>query len=65
MCCMTLIAQEATMATTQLARAAAYEVSWPAAERESLFNPVRMNWVVVIDQHDNRQLRMCWRADRR
>jgi hypothetical protein len=62
---MTLIAQEATMATTQLARAVAYQACWPAVERESEYSQVRMNWVVVTDQDGNRQLRMCWRADRR
>jgi len=64
MCCTILIVQQATMATTQLTRAAAYEICWPLQEHQTEYRPVRMNWVVVTDQNGNRQLRMCWRADR-
>jgi len=61
MACM--LAQPATMATTQLAREISYEVSTPCpwtlnTERQ----PLRMNWVVVTGKNGSRQLRMQWLA---
>lgn len=63
MCCITLTAMEATMATTQLTREFSQETrtSWlprQTAERMHL----RMNWVVVTDKNGNRQLRAVWKA---
>jgi len=63
MCSTTLTVREATMATTQLRRAASYEVCWPTQEPRTEFKPLRMNWVVVTDDSGNRQLRMCWGMD--
>ena len=64
MCCTTLIAQHAPMATTELMRAAAWEICRLVSEQKTEFSPLRMNWVVVTDENGHRQLRMCWRADR-
>ena len=64
MCCTTLSVREATMATTELTRAARCEVYWPRpAKQEAEQRALRMNWVVVTDGNGQRQLRMCWRAD--
>jgi len=64
MCCTTLNIQEATMATTQLTRAACHEVCRPWQEEEKAEQrPLRMNWVVATDESGNRQLRMLWRGD--
>ncbi len=64
MCGTTLIAQEATMATTQLLRTAVSEFRWPTpAEQKADFKPLSMNWVVVTDENGNRRLKMQWRAD--
>ena len=62
MCCITLVAQQATMATTQLTRAAGYQMGWPRQDQEAEFRPLRMNWVVVTDGNGGCQLRMCWNA---
>jgi hypothetical protein len=60
-----MIAQQPTMATTQLMRAACYEVPWPMQKtRNSQYKPLRMNWVVGTDEKGNRRLRTCWAADR-
>jgi len=63
MTCMTLFAQPMAMATTQLARAVQYQDNFlghvaPKAEH----TPLRMSWVVVTDEHGQRQLRMHWVA---
>jgi hypothetical protein len=64
MCCTTLAVQ-VPMMTTQLRPSACYEVCWPKQiEQKTEFRPLRMKWVVVIDESGNRPLRMCWRADR-
>jgi hypothetical protein len=61
MCCTSLIAQETTMATTQLTRAACYEITWPTQEKQETHDrPLRMSWVVVTDANGKRQLRMQW-----
>lgn len=62
MCCITFAGQEATMATTQLMRAAGYEICWTRLEEEARteFKPPRMNWVVVTDEHHNRRMQMRW-----
>jgi hypothetical protein len=64
MCSITLIAQEAAMATTQLTRAATkqYEVWTPPVVEQ---NPkrLRMNWVVVIDELGRPRLRMRWSSE--
>lgn len=63
MTCRTLFIQPMTMATTQLAceihreHASSWQVE-PKAEHKSL----RMSWVVVTDEHGQRQLRMRWVA---
>ena len=65
MCCATLIAQDTTMATTQLMRVACCDVCWPVQEEQHTeYRPLRMNWVVVTDANGNRRLQMGWRADR-
>ena len=65
MCCTPLSIKEASMATTQFTCAAGYEVWRPRQEaQEAERTLLRMNWVVVTDEDGNRQLRMCWRADR-
>jgi hypothetical protein len=65
MSCATLTAQETTMPTTQLMRAACYDVCWPMkAEQEIHRQALRMNWVVVTDANGDRRLKMSWRADR-
>jgi len=52
MCCTALLAQEATMATTQLMRATCYDVRWPAkSEPKTPRQPLRMNWVVVTEEN--------------
>ena len=45
MSCMILLAAQATVSTTQLVRKQA----------------LRMSWVVVTDEHGNRQLRRQWK----
>jgi len=63
MCCTTLSVQEATMATTQLTRAACREVCWPRQEEQKAEQKLlRMNWVVVTDEGGERELRMGWSA---
>jgi len=65
MSCMTLIAHEATMATTQVTRAVTRQVCWPElVEQTAKQTLVRMNWVVVTDENGNRRLRIAWHADR-
>jgi hypothetical protein len=61
MCSITLIAQDVTMATTQLMRAASYAVCWTRPEEaRTEFRPPRMNWVVVTDENHNRRMQMRW-----
>ena len=61
MCCITFVGQEATMATTQLMRAASYEICWTRPEEvRSESKPPRMNWVVVTDEDQNRRMQMRW-----
>ena len=65
MCCTTLNLREATMATTELTRAACCEVCWPrAAGQEAEQKVLRMNWVVATDQSGKRQLLMHWASRR-
>ena len=65
MCCTTLIAQPATMATKRFVRSAFCEICRPRPdEQKTEFRPPRMNWVVVTDENGNRQLRMRWRVER-
>lgn len=61
MCCIALTALEATMATTELTQTAKHEVrtTWPTRQNSER-TPLRMNWVVVIDENGQRQLRMHW-----
>lgn len=65
MSCMTLIAPDITMTTTQFARDVCYESCMAV---EELFvpqhQPLRMNWVVVTDENGNRRLQIDWHADR-
>jgi hypothetical protein len=57
MCCVTLVAQPATMATTQLMPVAGYRVIWPRQEEwKAEFGPLNMRWVVVTDEHGKREL---------
>jgi len=63
MCCITFVAQQATMATTQLTRAGGYEIGWPRQNQETEFRPLRMSWVVVTDENGSCPLRMCWNAE--
>lgn len=61
MCCITLVGQEATMATTQLMRAAGYEIRWTRPEQARIeCKPPRMSWVVVTDEDQNRRMQMHW-----
>jgi hypothetical protein len=65
MCCTTLIAEEATMATTELTRAVRWEVCWPRQEEpRAEQTPLRMSWVVVTDNNGRRQLQMQWGSGR-
>jgi len=63
MCCTTLTAMQATMATTQLMPALCCQVCWPREEQKAEQKPLRMNWVVVTDGDGRRRLRMCWAED--
>lgn len=61
MCCITLVAQDFTMATTQLMRTAGCEVRWAREEEaRTEIRPPRMNWVVVTDEDHNRRMQMRW-----
>jgi hypothetical protein len=61
MCCITLNALEATMATTQLMHDVSYETQSPwLPEQKAERAPLRMNWVVVTGDEGKRQLRMHW-----
>lgn len=62
MACMTLLAPQLAMATTQLARVIGYEVSAPRQEQNMGRQPLRMNWVVVIGKDGRPTLRMRWVA---
>jgi hypothetical protein len=65
MSCMTLTAQDITMTTTQFTRALDYESCMPVKQFfVSQHQPLRMNWVVVIDENGNRRLQMGWHTDR-
>jgi hypothetical protein len=61
MCCITMLMQDVTMATTQLMLATSYETRWtrPEEPRTELRTP-RMNWVVVTDEHHNLRMQMRW-----
>ena len=62
MCCITLVAQETTMATTQLMRAASCENCWTwPKDSPTVSRPPRMNWVVVTDKNQNRYMQMQWK----
>jgi hypothetical protein len=63
MCCITLTALEATMATTEATRDVNYEVRTPwLPQRSSGTRTPRMNWVVVTGENGVRQLRTNWNA---
>jgi len=65
MCCTTLTALEATVATTQLIRRGFGSVCWPQKDEPNVQSECpRMNWVVVTEESGNRRLHMDWRADR-
>jgi len=54
----------ASMATTQLTRAVCKPAFWsPDEPQSSPQRRPRLNWVVVTDSDDTRQLRMQWNAD--
>jgi hypothetical protein len=62
MCSITMIAQDVTMATTELMRAAGHVVCWPRQEQlRQEFRAPRMNWVVVTDENHNRRMQMVWK----
>jgi hypothetical protein len=65
MCCITLTALAATMPTTEVKRDVKRKPrnSWVPQITERA--PVRMNWVVDIDENGKRQLRMHWYAKQR
>jgi len=61
MCSITLIAQDVTMATTQVMQTASKRVSWTRQEEaRPELRPLRMNWVVVTDENHIRRVQMCW-----
>ena len=62
MTCMTLFAQPMAMATTQLVKAVCQEdtCSWQMVLKTP--QSLRMSWVVVTDEHGQRQIRMHWVA---
>jgi len=61
MCCITLVAYEGAMATTQLMQATGYEIGWMRPEEARVeCRPPRMNWVVVTDKDHNRRMQMRW-----
>jgi len=61
MCCIAMIAQDVTMATTELMHAASCVVCWPReGETRQEFRAPRMNWVVVTDENHNRRMKMVW-----
>jgi hypothetical protein len=61
MCSIALVAQEVTMATTELMRGTRYRVSGGRQEQDRLESrPPRMNWVVVTDESHNRRMQMRW-----
>lgn len=61
MSCMTLLAQETAMATTQLTRIACHEFCTPwRVEEKTEQKALRMSWVVVTGEHGNRGLRSVW-----
>lgn len=64
MCCTTLSIREATMATTELTRAACHEVCRPWQRQEAELKTLRMNWVVATDKDGKRQLLMYWASRR-
>lgn len=65
MCSITWVAPQATMATTELTRAAGYEIGRRRQNQETDFRPLRMSWVVVTDENGRCQLRMCWNAEQK
>jgi len=65
MCCTTLNLREATMATTELTRAACQDFRWPQpAVQKTDQKVLRMNWVVATDENGTRRLRVCWASRR-
>ncbi|MGB9233660.1 MAG: hypothetical protein WCC04_04540 [Terriglobales bacterium] len=61
MCSFALFAEDVTMTTTGLMRAAGCEVRWIQREKARLeFQPPRMNWVVVTDENHNCRMQMLW-----
>jgi hypothetical protein len=65
MCCIALVPPMAAMATKQLARAASCERMFREAGSTAIRKlPLRMSWVVVVDENDEQHLRMRWSVDR-
>ncbi|MFZ0138352.1 MAG: hypothetical protein WAK89_14890 [Candidatus Sulfotelmatobacter sp.] len=58
MACMTLLAPPAAMATKQLTRVINHEASAPQQEQNTDRRTLRMNWVVVTGEKQQRVLRM-------
>jgi hypothetical protein len=63
MACITLLAAQISMATTQFARVIGCEISAPWQKQHAARQPLRMNWVVVTGKDGRPSLRMRWVAD--
>jgi hypothetical protein len=61
MCTTTLTLAAAAVAITRLTHHVCYEVCtlWQPEEKAEP-KPLRMNWVVVTDEHGKKQLRVYW-----
>ena len=65
MACIAVLANPLAMTTTHFTRAICREENFrwqPEIPTDS--RPLRMNWVVVVDNSGSRHLRMNWAADR-
>lgn len=61
MACITLFAQPVAMATTQLARVFHYQDALTSPWISNVERrPLSMSWVVVTDNHGNRNLQIQW-----
>lgn len=61
MCCITMVAPDVTMATTQLTHASNCKVCCARqAEERTKFRPPRVSWVVVTDRNQPRRAQMRW-----
>ncbi|MGD0987881.1 MAG: hypothetical protein ABR874_08725 [Candidatus Sulfotelmatobacter sp.] len=64
MACIAVLAQPMAVTTTRFTRETCCEASaWWRPEFNSESRPLRMNWVVVVDNKSSRRLRMNWAAD--